>query len=107
MAVAAASCGMSTNIRALGWAATAIAVLVPGIASSGRAPCPPDSVQVGPVCVDKYEASVWQIPPTSRSLLRKVLDGRARLDDLTRGAAVLIGCALVPDAKANYPDNFP
>src|SRR5262245_20557129 len=24
--------------------------------------CPPDSVQVGPTCVDKYEASVWEVP---------------------------------------------
>jgi hypothetical protein len=30
--------------------------------------CSPDSVKVGTVCVDKYEASVWQIPPrTPRS----------------------------------------
>lgn len=28
----------------------------------GRRPCPSDSVDVGSVCVDKYEASVWNSP---------------------------------------------
>src|SRR5439155_10208232 len=27
----------------------------------GTLKCPPDSLQVGPTCADKYEASVWQI----------------------------------------------
>ncbi|MBI2351470.1 MAG: hypothetical protein HYV00_08350, partial [Deltaproteobacteria bacterium] len=30
------------------------------LASAALAKCASDSVQVGPVCVDKYEASVWQ-----------------------------------------------
>jgi hypothetical protein len=29
------------------------------------AACPVNMVQVGPICVDKYEASVWSMPPTS------------------------------------------
>ena len=36
------------------------------------AKCSPDSVQVGPLCVDKYEASVWEIPATNAVLLQKV-----------------------------------
>ncbi len=28
------------------------------------AKCPADSVESGTVCMDKYEASVWQVPPT-------------------------------------------
>jgi hypothetical protein len=49
--------------------------------------CPPDSVKVGNVCVDKYEASVWQIDPTNRSLVNKVQQGKATLADLTKGGA--------------------
>ncbi len=31
------------------------------------AACSPDSVLVGPVCVDKYEESVWSIPAKAPS----------------------------------------
>lgn len=34
--------------------------------------CPRDSVMVGGVCTDTYEASVWQIPPSNALLLRLV-----------------------------------
>src|SRR5437016_3449200 len=50
-------------------------------------PCPPDSVKVGNVCIDKYEASVWQIPPSNTSLVQKVVAGNATLADLTGGGA--------------------
>jgi|SRR5215813_3219433 len=53
--------------------------------------CPPDSVEVGPTCVDKYEASVWSIPATSVELIDKVRQGAATLDDLAAGGASLTG----------------
>jgi formylglycine-generating enzyme required for sulfatase activity len=34
--------------------------------------CPGDSVQVGHVCFDKYEASVWEIPAANTKLIKKV-----------------------------------
>ena len=80
--------------------------VTPVVLAGGGSGCPPDSVRVGTVCVDKYEASVWQIAPTSKALVKKVLAGKVTLDDLTAGGT-LIGCQLVPDAQANYPDNFP
>lgn len=76
-------------------------------AGDNGGPCPPDSVRVGTTCVDKYEASVWQIAPTKKSLIKKVQAGKASPDELEKGGAVLIGCELVPDAQANYPENFP
>jgi len=51
------------------------------------ASCPPDSVKVGPTCVDKYEASVWQIPASNMALIDKVPQGTATLSDLKRGEA--------------------
>lgn len=33
--------------------------------------CKGDAVKVGGVCVDKYEASVWQIPPIDTALVEK------------------------------------
>jgi len=60
-----------------------------------KAECPPDSVQVGPLCVDKYEASVWSIPfinpftlKSNDKLISEVQEGEADLDDLTAGGAI-------------------
>jgi len=53
--------------------------------------CPPDSVQAGPVCVDKYEASVWQIPGGNPGLVRAVQLGRATLVSLTAAQATQLG----------------
>lgn len=46
-------------------AATALLVFAaqPGFAQSV---CPVNMVSVGPICVDKYEASVWSRPPNAR-----------------------------------------
>jgi sulfatase-modifying factor enzyme 1 len=48
--------------------------------------CPPDSVPVGRLCVDKYEASVWEIPGDNPVLLSQVRTGTATLADLTAGS---------------------
>jgi hypothetical protein len=51
--------------------------------------CPPDAVRVGPVCVDKYEASVWNVP--SPGIVAKVRAGEATLSDLLAAGAVQVG----------------
>jgi len=51
--------------------------------------CPPDAVRVGPVCVDKYEASVWNVG--SAALVAKVRAGEATLADLLADGAVQVG----------------
>lgn len=42
---------------------------------AAAAKCPRDSVQVGTLCLDKYEASVWEIPAGSR-IVKKVAAGK-------------------------------
>ena len=44
------------------------------LTSAAPAKCAPDSAQVGPVCVDKYEASMREIPAVSANngLISKV-----------------------------------
>lgn len=63
------------------------------------ATCSPDSVLVGPGCVDKYEASVWEIPATTpqgksnAGLISKVRDGKATLANLQAGGGIQRGAA--------------
>src|SRR5690242_11485519 len=59
----------------------------PGPPGDPFGPCPSDSVKVGNVCVDKYEASMWSIPAGDTALLDKVRHGEATLQDLTDGGA--------------------
>lgn len=68
--------------------------------------CPPDSVKVGQVCVDTYEASVWQIPATNTSLITKVQKGKAVLADLTAGGAteIMVGAGA---SGPIFPPTFP
>ena len=47
--------------------------------------CPPDSVKVGPTCIDKYEASVWEIPAGNVGLIEKIKAGTATLAELQAG----------------------
>ena len=54
--------------------------------------CSPDAVRSGPTCIDKYEASVWQIPPGNTAVIAKIKNGTVTLAELTaagfqRGAA--------------------
>ncbi len=84
------------------------------------AKCPPDSVQVGPVCVDIYEASVWSTPPnaagnTNTGLVKKIQKGTATLADLTAAGATQvspapttpIGLELPPCSATAFPPTFP
>jgi len=56
------------------------------------AKCKLDAVKAGPVCMDKYEASVWQVPATNPSggsnkgLIAKIQKGTAKLADLANVA---------------------
>jgi hypothetical protein len=74
--------------------------------------CPPDSVQVGDACIDKYEESVWLIDPVNNpALVNKVQQGTVKLADLTTGgslAAIQLGAAATcGDARVDYGANFP
>src|SRR5262245_52067008 len=53
--------------------------------SSFPTSCPADAVLVGTTCVDKYEASVWQIPSGSTALIDKVKNGTVTLAELQAG----------------------
>lgn len=46
--------------------------------------CHTDSVAVGPACLDKHEASVWET--TNAALIKKIKAGTATLANLTAGA---------------------
>ena len=49
--------------------------------------CSPDMVPVGPTCIDKYEASVWEVPAGSLALIQKIKAGTATLAELQAGAS--------------------
>jgi formylglycine-generating enzyme required for sulfatase activity len=85
--------------------ALAFVLAVP--APAGTLKCPADSVAVGNVCIDKYEASVWLIAPSNKGLVKKVQSGKVTLADLTKGGALQLGCNFFPFNHAPYPVNFP
>lgn len=65
--------------------------------------CAHDAVPSGNLCIDKYEASVWSIPPANTRLIRKIKQGTATLDGLTAGATQL-GLAAGDLTAAGCPD---
>src|SRR5438445_2211965 len=75
-----------------------------GTTTTTTLPCPPDSVKVGPTCVDKYEASVWQIV-SNPTLVSKVQAGTATLMDLTSGGATQPSPS--PSCSPGFPTNLP
>jgi formylglycine-generating enzyme required for sulfatase activity len=76
-------------------------------AGAGTLKCPPDSVQVGNNCIDTYEASVWQIPPSDTSLVKLVQAGKATLAALTAGGATQLAPAATCEAPGDYGRGFP
>jgi formylglycine-generating enzyme required for sulfatase activity len=75
---------------------------------AGTLKCPPDSVKVGNVCIDTYEASVWQIDPVAnKKLVNKVLAGKATLADLTGGGATQAAPAGTCGETGDFVENFP
>jgi formylglycine-generating enzyme required for sulfatase activity len=87
----------------VGFAAVCFAGAVPVRAGTLR--CPADSVKVGNVCIDTYEASVWQIDSTNKSLVNKVQQGKATVVDLTKGGATQL--SPTPSCAPTYLASFP
>lgn len=85
---------------------TTAAPASPQSAPSAAKGCAGDSVSVGPTCVDKYEASVWQIPASQTALIQKVRDGAVSLQDLTGGGAKQVGCKFEPFNQVEFPASF-
>jgi formylglycine-generating enzyme required for sulfatase activity len=70
--------------------------------------CPPDAVRVGPVCVDKFEASVWSVPAASTRLVDRIRKGKADLEDLAAGGAVQAGAIPTETCSGvEYGTEFP
>jgi formylglycine-generating enzyme required for sulfatase activity len=59
--------------------------------------CPKDSVPVGNLCVDTYEASVWEIPAGNKALINQVKKGTATLAALAAGGATQRGLGATDD----------
>ena len=71
-------------------------------------PCPPDSIRVAGVCVDIFEATMWNIPSGATALIQGVKDGTATLADLTSGgASQLEAVTSGPCSGSEYPAAFP
>jgi formylglycine-generating enzyme required for sulfatase activity len=90
----------------IGFLGVTVGVAAPAWADDEwKVKCAPEAVAVGPVCVDKYEASVWEIPnvAATRSLIKRVKEGRATLATLTTGGAIQRGVAS-DDYGAGCPD---
>lgn len=71
------------------------------------AKCKPDAVKAGSVCMDKYEASVWQIPATNKGLITKIQNGTATLANLQAGGATQISATSGGTCSPAFPATFP
>ena len=72
--------------------------------------CPADSMLVGTLCVDKYEASIWQIDASKTALINKLKRGTATIADLGGGNAAQAHPANAPGGPpqldtAGFPVN--
>jgi Sulfatase-modifying factor enzyme 1 len=85
---------------------TLAVVATPVLAGTLR--CPPDSAKVGNACIDLYEASVWQIDPAKKALVKKVESGKVTLADLMTGGAMQLAPADTCSSNPSpYGPNFP
>jgi hypothetical protein len=71
---------------------------------SEAATCTPDAVPSGNLCIDRYEASVWDVPPASTKLIKKIKKGTATLANLTAAGATQLGLAAGDLAAAGCPN---
>ena len=85
--------------------AVGLAVLCWWVPVHALTKCPPDSVRVGNICIDLYEESVWQIPPSDLSLVRKVVSGTVTLGDLNIRGVGQLGRAGANDCTPHYPES--
>src|SRR5262249_54865131 len=92
-------------VHAIAFGTALLATAAPTTAKTLR--CAADAVKVGTTCVDKYEASVWSIPPSNTSLVKRVQAGKATLVDLQLAGAVQLGCTGAPYGHTAYPVTFP
>jgi hypothetical protein len=69
--------------------------------------CPPDAVLVGPTCIDRFEASLWQLPLSATATLTAIRSGTVTLADLTAAGATQVGCTNVSFSHAAIPATFP
>src|SRR5262245_2837813 len=69
-------------------------------ASPILAVCPPDSLQVGPACVDRFEASVWMT--SNATLINRIKAGSVSLAELQKlGATQITGCEFPASCSEN------
>jgi formylglycine-generating enzyme required for sulfatase activity len=61
----------------------------------------------GPVCIDRYEGSLWRVPAAASSLVKLIQKGKVTLDKLIAGGATQVGCAAAPYNHAPIPATFP
>jgi len=87
---------------------TVVALVLTSAASAAGARCPADSIAVGPVCIDRFEASVWQIPASKKSLIAKMKRGDVTLAQLVAGGAQQVSAMTEGTcAEVSYPPTFP
>ena len=71
------------------------------------ATCPHDAVLVGTTCVDRYEASLWQVPAAASAVLTAIRSGTVTLADLTAAGATQVGSDDPPFNHTAIPATFP
>jgi hypothetical protein len=96
-----------TGVTPLGGACQLQTASVGGTEPPPLPTCPADSAKSGSLCVDKYEGSLWDIPPAQTVLIQKVQDGTATLADLTGGGATQVGTTSAPFNHAAIPVTCP
>jgi hypothetical protein len=69
--------------------------------------CLPDSVLSGSTCMDKYEATLWQIPPGATTVIQHVQDGTVTLAELTGAGATQLSVsrACTPAIPGTLPND--
>ncbi|HEX6187739.1 MAG TPA: SUMF1/EgtB/PvdO family nonheme iron enzyme [Pyrinomonadaceae bacterium] len=75
------------------------------VTASEASACPDDSVASGTACIDKYEASIWYVPPEEKALINKIQKGEVKLADLMDAGAVQLGIASGDLAANGCPVN--
>jgi hypothetical protein len=91
-------------------AGVVVGLLAPG--SAHAADCPKDSVRAGTVCIDTYEASLWQIKPTppataltnqQKQVIDRIRAGTVTMADLNQAGATQLGIAFMDLVNAGCP----
>jgi len=92
-------------MRPLAWLLPVVLCAAAPASAGKKAPaCAPDAVAVGTLCVDRFEASVWNVPEPTRenaALVAAIQDGTATAEALEQAGATQLGCG------APFPTRFP